>query len=88
MRMIQKLAIASTIALPALAFAAMTPAAAQTAPVVPSGHYCLSYDEGGSDCNFTSYEQCLATANGLAAECYGNTIYDNARGMAGSNNIR
>ena len=35
----------------------------------PPGHYCLSYDEGGTDCSFTSYAQCLATASGIDAEC-------------------
>ena len=40
------------------------------------GHYCLSYDYGGTDCSFTSYAQCEATASGEAAECYGKTIRD------------
>ncbi|MBR1125259.1 DUF3551 domain-containing protein [Bradyrhizobium lablabi] len=88
MRTIQKLAIASAIAFPALAFAAMTTAAAKAGPVVPSGHYCLLYDEGGTDCSFTSYEQCLATADGLAAECFGKSIYDDAREAVGNNSIR
>jgi uncharacterized protein DUF3551 len=88
MKMIQKLAIASTIAFPALAFAATTTAAAQAGPIVPAGHYCLSYDEGGTDCSFTSYEQCLATASGLDAECYGKSMYDDAHDAAGNNIIR
>ncbi|MBR1150426.1 DUF3551 domain-containing protein [Bradyrhizobium sp. JYMT SZCCT0428] len=36
----------------------------------------MSYDEGGTDCSFTSYSQCLASASGLDAECYGKTIRD------------
>jgi hypothetical protein len=43
---------------------------------VPPGRYCLSYDEGGTDCSFTSYAQCLATASGISAECYGDTFRD------------
>ena len=66
----------------------MTGSTAQAGPIVPSGHYCLQYDEGGTDCGFTSYEQCLATADGLAAECYGKAIYDDGRGAAGNNRIR
>ena len=43
-----------------------------------TGHYCLSYDEGGTDCSFTSYSQCLATASGIGAECYGKTFRNDA----------
>ena len=32
-------------------------------------HYCLSYNEGGTDCSFVSLGQCEATANGIGAEC-------------------
>ncbi|MBX9651859.1 MAG: DUF3551 domain-containing protein [Xanthobacteraceae bacterium] len=39
---------------------------AQAGPIVPPGHDCLSYDHGGTNCSFTSYAQCLATASGLA----------------------
>jgi hypothetical protein len=88
MTTVQKLAIASTIAFSALAFAAMTASTAQAGPIVPSGHYCLSYDEGGTDCSFTNYEQCLATATGLAAECYGKTIQDDMNDSVGTNSIR
>ena len=73
---IQKVVIASTIAFSALAFFPMTASTAQAGPIVPSGHYCLSYDMGGTDCSFATYAQCQATAAGLAAECYGKTISD------------
>jgi uncharacterized protein DUF3551 len=76
MRTIQKVAIASAIVFCALAFFPATSSTAQAGPIVPLGHYCLSYDEGGTDCSFTSYAQCQATASGLAAECYGKTIRD------------
>jgi uncharacterized protein DUF3551 len=67
--------MASTIAFSALAFVAMA-GPAEAGPIVPPGRYCLSYDEGGTDCSFTSYAQCLATASGIGAECYGKTIRD------------
>ena len=76
MRTIQKVAIASTIAFSALAFLPIRASTAQAGPIVPLGHYCLSYDLGGTDCSFTSYAQCQATASELAAECYGKTIRD------------
>jgi hypothetical protein len=36
----------------------------------------MTFDTRGSDCGFTSYEQCLATASGINAECYGKTARD------------
>ena len=76
MKMIHKAAIASTTALSVWALVTMTAAPVQAGPIVPPGHYCLSYDHGGTDCSFTSYAQCLATASGLDAECYGKTVRD------------
>jgi Protein of unknown function (DUF3551) len=76
MRTIRNVAIASTIAFSALAFASVTASVAEAGPIVSPGHYCLSYDRGGTDCSFTSYSQCLATASGIDAECYGKTIRD------------
>ena len=75
MKTIHKLAMASAVVSSAFALLAMTAPAAQAGPTVP-GHYCLLYDRGGTDCSFTSYAQCEATASGLAAECYGKTIRD------------
>jgi uncharacterized protein DUF3551 len=31
--------------------------------------YCLEYDEGGTNCGFTSAAQCHESAVGIAAEC-------------------
>ena len=76
MKTIYKMPIASAVALSALAFVTMTGSTAQAGPIVPPGHYCMLYALGGTDCSFTSYAQCLATASGLAAECYGKTIRD------------
>ena len=86
MKNISTMAIASAAALSALAFTA-APEMANAGPIVPPGHYCLTYDEGGSDCGFTSYAQCQATASGIDAECYGDTPRDDQasrnRGRAG-----
>jgi hypothetical protein len=73
-------ATAALFALAALAFACagLSPSVAEAGPIVPRGHYCLWYDYGGTDCSFTSYQQCEATASGLAGECYGNTARDDA----------
>lgn len=32
--------------------------------------YCLEYDEGGTNCSFTSAAQCDASAAGIGAECH------------------
>jgi hypothetical protein len=61
-----------------VALAASSSPAAEAGPLVPPGHACLEYDEGGTDCSFTSYGQCLETASGIGAECYGSTAGDDA----------
>jgi hypothetical protein len=68
--------IALGLALSAIAFDA---GAANAGPIVPPGHDCLEYAEGGTDCSFTSYAQCEATASGLAAECYASPARDDER---------
>jgi Protein of unknown function (DUF3551) len=60
----------------AFAFAALSAPAAEAGPVVPHGRVCLEYDEGGTDCGFTSYSQCQASASGIGAECYGSLTPD------------
>ena len=91
MKNISMIAIASAVALSAVAFAA-TPGAAKAGPIVPPGHYCMTYDEGGSDCSFTSYAECQAAASGIDAECYGDTVRDDRasrnRGPAGEHQTR
>ena len=65
-----KVMMAALIASSAFAFVALSSPAAEAGPIVPRGHACLEYDEGGTDCGFTSYSQCEATASGIGAECY------------------
>ena len=69
------IATAAAVALSALAFIAI-PDTATAGPVVPPGHYCMTYDTGGSDCSFTSYTECQAAASGIDGECYGDTLRD------------
>jgi hypothetical protein len=76
MTTIHKVAMASAVAISALAFVTIAGSAAQAGPIVPPGHYCMTWSIGGSDCSFTSYAQCLATASGVDAECYGKTARD------------
>ena len=76
MTTVHKLATASAVAFSAFAFVALAGSAAQAGPITPPGKYCLQYDYGGTDCSFTSYAECEATASGEPAECYGNTVRD------------
>ena len=76
MKTIHRVAMASAVAFSAFAFVAMASSAARAGPIVPPGHYCLTYDHGSSDCSFTSYAQCLATASGIDSECYGKPVRD------------
>ena len=74
-------AIAATLALAALGCIGLSSTAAEAGPIVPQGHYCLWYAEGGTDCSFTSYQQCEETASGLAAECYGKAAREESGGL-------
>jgi hypothetical protein len=76
MKTAHKLATASAVAFSAFAFVASAGSAAQAGPITPPGKYCMLFALGGTDCSFTSYAQCEATASGQAAECYGNTVRD------------
>jgi hypothetical protein len=76
MKTVHKFAMASAVAFSAFAFVTLAGSAAQAGPITPPGKYCLQYDLGGTNCSFTSYAQCEATAAGGGAECYGNTVRD------------
>jgi hypothetical protein len=79
MKTVRKLATASAVAFSAFAFVALAGSAAQAGPITPPGRYCMQYTLGGTDCSFTSYAECQATAAGEAAECYGDTVRDDRR---------
>jgi hypothetical protein len=75
MKTIQKLAVAPAVAFLTVAFTATPGSAARVrTSIAPSQHYCMYYDEGGTDCTFTSYAQCEATASGPAGGCYANPV--------------
>jgi hypothetical protein len=76
MKTVHKWATASAVALSAFAFVALAGSAAEAGPITPPGKYCMQYTLGGTDCSFTSYAECQATASGEAAECYGDTVRD------------
>lgn len=76
MNTIHKTAMVTGLAFLAFAFATMAGSSVRAGPIVPPGRYCMTYDTGGSDCSFTSYAQCQATASGIDAGCYGNTPRD------------
>jgi hypothetical protein len=80
MKIIQpNLLMAALIASTTVAFVTLSSPAAKAEPIVPRGHACLEYDEGGTDCSFTSYGQCLQTASGTGADCYGDATRDDRR---------
>jgi Protein of unknown function (DUF3551) len=62
------------------------PAEAQNYP------WCAIYSEGaaggGTNCGFTTYEQCMDTARGLGSFCYRNTQYVPPPGPHPSTRIR
>jgi len=76
MKTIHELVVVSTIAFSTFELGEMFNSAAHAGPIVPPGHYCMTFDTGGSDCSFTNYPQCLATASGIDAECFGKTVRD------------
>jgi hypothetical protein len=78
MKTVHGLTIVSAIVFSIFALVEVSGSAAHAGPIVPLGHYCITYDAGGSDCGFTSYAQCLATASGVDAVCYGKTARDDA----------
>jgi Protein of unknown function (DUF3551) len=54
-----------------------TPAAAQNYP------WCAYYSGsggGGTNCGFTTFEQCMATVNGIGGSCERNTQYTSPPG--------
>jgi uncharacterized protein DUF3551 len=59
---------AATAAL-ALLVQVSAPADAHAAAMTGAAHYCVNYNEGGTDCGFASLAQCNATAEGQGAEC-------------------
>ena len=76
MTTIHRMITTSAAAFSTLALVTLAGPSAQAATMARPGTYCLSYGEGGTDCSFTSYAQCEATASGQTAECYGPGIQE------------
>ena len=61
-------------------------------PAAADGPWCVGYDvgEGGgaTNCGFSTYQQCLATATGAGAWCEPNTMYQGVSGPAPSRRVR
>jgi len=76
-----KFGVIAALSVAAFAGIALSNAEAVAGPIVPAGHYCMEeFGEQMSDCSFTTYAQCQASASGLDAECSGAPVeYDRAR---------
>jgi hypothetical protein len=68
MKTISMMAVTAAIAFSAVSFTATPGVAAKAGPITPPEHYCLSY-EAGTECGFTSYAQCEASAAGIGGDC-------------------
>ena len=79
MKKIRELTMVSAIVLSTFALVKMSGFAAYAGPIVPRGHSCLTYDEGGSDCSFTSYAEYVETESGIGAVCFDNIAHDGER---------
>jgi hypothetical protein len=69
MSKIYRMVATTAMAVSAATLIAMSGPAAAATSAPPRAGYCLSYDEGGTDCSLMSKAQCEATASGRAAEC-------------------
>ena len=62
--------IASAAMLLALAFIALDSSAVVAAAAQQPENYCMGLGEGGTDCGFSSFAQCQASASGRNAVCF------------------
>jgi hypothetical protein len=70
MKMLQKAAVASTLAFSVLAFAALAPSPARADTPSRPGGYCLVFGDNETQCDFATLDQCRESASGLAGECF------------------
>lgn len=78
MMTIRELTMLSAIVLSTFALVKMSGSAAYPGRLYP-GALCLTCDEGGSDCNFTSYVEYLEAESGIGAVCFDNIAHDGER---------
>jgi Protein of unknown function (DUF3551) len=60
-------------------------------PAAADGPWCAYYDGcggGATNCGFSTYQQCLATATGAGASCGPNLHYQGVSGPAPSSRVR
>jgi len=50
--------------------------------------YYGGFDDGGTNCGFTTFEQCMETATGLGSNCQPNTQYQPPTGPHRSNKVQ
>src|SRR5271169_2679346 len=77
--------VASASMLFALVFIALDSSAAVAAVARQPETYCMSYDEGGTDCGFASFAQCQASASGRQASCFRGPSGDDAASFSNAN---
>jgi Protein of unknown function (DUF3551) len=75
MRTLAQLAVTAALAL----LVHVAPSDAHEAITATPAQYCLNYNDGGTDCGFTSLAQCNATASGIGAECSADFADDGRR---------
>jgi Protein of unknown function (DUF3551) len=46
------------------------------------------FDDGGTNCGFTTLQQCMETARGMGSLCQPNTQYEPPRGARSLNKVR
>jgi hypothetical protein len=77
MRIIRSGLVVAAVA--AVALAASSPARAQNYP------WCSNFHDGaGTNCGFSTYEQCMATARGTGGYCAPNNMYVAPHGAVSS----
>jgi hypothetical protein len=64
------------------AFGAITAAGSSSASAAVNYPYCLQTPSYGTECNYTSYNQCMASASGRIADCIVNPIIGFAQQQA------
>jgi hypothetical protein len=74
MKTIRELTMVSAIVPSTFALVKMSGSAAYPGRLYP-GAICLTYDEGGSDCSFTSYAEYVETESGIDAVCFDNIAH-------------
>ena len=71
-----------------IALTAMTQTSANALPYDPYA-WCANYDSrgfGGSNCGFSTWNQCMATVSGVGGFCVPNQFYNPGQASAGRGN--